>query len=217
MSVKEFEKRCLYVVTDPQAQKGRSHLQVLTEAIQGGARVVQLRDKLASDEVLAALGKKVREVCNRWGALLIINERVAVARAVDADGLHIGQEDFSISEARKRMGPGRLLGVSTHNLVQAKKAQAEGADYIGVGPIFSTPTKPDYRPVGVELIQQVRESVTIPFVAIGGINLTNVEEVLAAGAYSIAVVRAVVAQEDVLGAAKKFKAVLDAWKEKNNE
>lgn len=217
MSVKEFDKGSLYVVTDPQAQKGRSHLHVLALAVRGGAAVVQLRDKVASDEALTVLGKRVRELCDQWGALFIVNERIAVAKAVGADGLHIGQGDLSLSEARKSMGSGRLLGVSTHTLEQAKKAEAQGADYIGVGPIFSTPTKPEVRPVGVELIQKVRETLTIPLVAIGGIDLTNVKRVLAAGAHSIAVVRAVVAQEDILGAAQKFKTVLDAWKEKDNE
>ena len=209
--MKTFERGSLYVITDPRAQKGRSHLEVLTEALRGGASVIQLRDKEATDEALIEIGRSLRKVCDRFNALFIVNERIEVARAVGADGLHIGQDDISISEARRRMGRDKLLGVSTHSLTQAQKAVWEGANYIGVGPIFKTPTKPDYPAVGTELIRQVRENLEIPWVAIGGIDLSNARNVLAAGAHSLAVVRGVVAEEDVTHAAQKFKALLEEW------
>jgi len=211
--MKRLERGSLYVITDPKAQKGRSHLHVLTEAVRGGASIVQLRDKEAPDEVLISVGKVLRKVCDRFKALLIVNERIHVAKAVSADGLHIGQEDISLPEARKKLGRGTLLGVSTHSLAQARAAVREGADYIGVGPIFKTPTKPDYLPVGIELIREIRKEMQVPFVAIGGINLSNVKDVLTAGAYSIAVVRAVVGQEDVYEATQKLKTVLDSWRQ----
>ncbi len=211
--MKAFAKGSLYVITDLKAQKGRSHLDVLTEALRGGAAVVQLRDKEASRETLVTLGKALRKVCDRFGAFLIVNDRIDVAMATEADGLHLGQEDLPLQKARRQLGHGKLLGVSTHSLAQAKRALEEGADYIGVGPIFTTPTKPDYPPVGVELVREVRENVKVPFFAIGGITLYNATAVLFAGADSVAVVRAVVGQEDVCGAAKKFKTLLKRWDE----
>ena len=213
LAKKELQRRSLYVVTDPNAQRGRNPLEVLTEAMEGGASVVQLRDKKATDEELITVGKALRKVCDRFGALLIVNERIDVAHLVGADGLHIGQNDLSIEVARQKIGKNRLLGISTHTLDQAKKAFQEGADYIGVGPIFKTPTKPDTPSVGLSLIQEVRKNLPIPFVAIGGINLSNLEEVLAAGAYAVAVVRAVVGQEDIRGAAAQFKSILEVKKE----
>ncbi|MBI4436956.1 MAG: thiamine phosphate synthase [Candidatus Omnitrophica bacterium] len=210
---KELKRGSLYVITDPGAQRGKGHLEVLTQALEGGASVVQLRDKEAKDEALITVGRALREVCDQFGALLIVNERVDVAKAVGADGLHIGQDDLSLKRARQEIGGNRLLGVSTHSLEQARRAFQEGADYIGVGPIFKTPTKPDYAPVGLEFIHEVRKNLSIPFIAIGGINLSNIEEVLGAGAYAIAVVRAVVAQEDIRGATARLKSLMDARKE----
>ena len=198
----------LYVITDPSAQKGRDSLEVLTKALEGGADVVQLRDKRSSREDLVAIGKKLKPLCKKWGALFIINDRVDVAEAVDADGVHLGQNDLLIETARFLLGKKRLLGISTHSLEQALQAQARGADYIGVGPIFQTPTKPDYPPVGTGLISQVKLSVRVPFVAIGCIDLATVDTVLEAGADSVAVVRSVVGQDDVEGAARSLKQKL---------
>lgn len=214
--MKVFGRGSLYVITDAKAQRRRDHLEILTEAVRGGASVVQLRDKEATDESLIEIGKALRKVCDRYRALFIVNERVSVAKAVEADGLHVGQGDISISEARRQMGRDKCLGVSTHSFFQAQKASREGADYIGVGPIFKTPTKPDYPPVGVELIREVRGNLKIPFVAIGGIDLSNAASVLSAGAHSIAVVRGVVAEQDVCSAAQKFRTLLEDWK-KNSE
>ena len=195
----------LYVITDPSAQKGRDPLEVLTKALEGGADVVQLRDKHSSREDLVAIGKKLKPLCKKWGALFIVNDRVDVAEGVDADGVHLGQNDLLVETARSLLGKKKLLGISTHSLEQALRAQAQGADYIGVGPIFQTPTKPDYPPVGTGLISQVKQSVRIPFVAIGGINLATLDTVLEAGADSVAVVRSVVGQEDVREAARRIK------------
>ncbi len=205
---KIIEERSLYVITDQTAQRGRSYFEVLREAIRGGAEIVQLRDREATDEALIPFGKELRKICDRAGSLLIVNERIDLAKAIGADGLHIGQDDLSLAQARKKIGPDRVIGVSTHNMLQAKRAYEEGADYIGVGPIFKTPTKPDYPPVGLSLIREVRKKITLPFFAIGGIDLSNMEQVLRAGAYGVAVVRAVVAQDDIYGAAQQLKSVL---------
>ncbi len=205
-----FKKRSLYVITDPRAQRFRSHLKVLSEAVRGGASIVQLRDKEKADSELIAEGKAIRGVCDQFGALLIVNERIEVAEAIGADGIHIGQEDIPVREARGRIGK-KLLGVSTHNLEQARRAEQEGADYIGVGPIFKTPTKPDYPPVGISLVKEVRNHLSIPFVAIGGIDLSNAAQVLEAGADGLAVVRAVVAQENVYEATKQLTLFLESF------
>ena len=200
--------RSLYVITDSRAQRGRSHLEVLAQALEGGADLVQLRDKDVSRDDLIAIGKGLKPLCKKWGALLIVNDRLEVAEAIDADGVHIGQGDIPIEVARSLLGKKRVLGVSTHTLDQALTAEAAGADYIGVGPIFQTPTKPDAPPVGIRLISQVKGKIRIPFVAIGGINLSTLDSVLEAGAESVAVVRAVVAQEDIRSAARRLKEKL---------
>ncbi|MFH1858033.1 MAG: thiamine phosphate synthase [Candidatus Omnitrophota bacterium] len=209
----DIEKGSLYVITDPKAQRGRSHLEVLTEAIRGGASMVQLRDKEADDGALIEAGKALRKICDQYHALFIVNDRMEVARTVGADGLHIGQDDISIAEARRRIGPEKLLGVSTHSLDQARRAAQEGADYIGLGPIFQTPTKPDYPPVGLELIRQVRKHLSIPLVAIGGIDALNIQTVMASGSDAVAVVRSVVAQDDIQTAAKTLCSLITSWKE----
>lgn len=196
------------MITDPLSQKGRGHLEVLAQALEGGADAVQLRDKNASREALIAVGKTLKALCMKWGALFIVNDRLDVAEALEADGVHIGQSDLPVATVRSLLGEKMLLGVSTHSLDQAVSAEAGGADYIGVGPIFPTPTKPDYPPVGCQLISQVRGRVHIPFVAIGGIDLSTVDKVLGAGADSVAVVRAVVAQEDARQAARCLKEKL---------
>ena len=132
--------RSLYVITDSRAQRGRSHLEVLAQALEGGADLVQLRDKDVSRDDLIAIGKGLKPLCKKWGALLIVNDRLEVAEAIDADGVHIGQGDIPIEVARSLLGKKSVLGVSTHTLDQALTAEAAGADYIGVGPIFQTPT-----------------------------------------------------------------------------
>lgn len=214
---KGLKKGSLYVITDPSAQKGRTHLEVLRHALEGGADVVQLRDKTASKEDLIAMGKELKALCRKRGALLIVNDRFDVAEAIGADGVHIGQADLPVEVAKSLLGRRRLLGVSTHSVAQALQAEAEGADYIGVGPIFQTPTKPNYPPVGVSLIAQVKARIRVPFVAIGGINLSNVDTILEAGADSVAVVRAVVAQEDIQGAAAQLKQRLLAKESRSLE
>ena len=165
----------LYVITDRSVIGDKALIHIVVAAIEGGAEVIQLRDKNVSARELVEIGKELRALCRDKGVLFIINDRPDIAVALDCDGVHLGQDDLPIEAARRVVGPDRIIGVSTHSLDQAVQAQEQGADYIGVGPIFATPTKKDYKPVGLKLISQVKEKLTIPFVAIGGINEDNID------------------------------------------
>lgn len=200
----------LYVVLDRKSQKGRDHLFIAQRAIAGGADAVQLRDKEASVKDLVSAGKDIRALTKDKGVLFIVNDRTDVALECDADGIHIGQDDISVSCARKILGPDKIIGKSTHNISQAIAAQEEGADYISIGPVFSTPTKPDYKEVGLGLIKDaVNKIFKIPFVAIGGIDESNIKIVLESGATRIAVVRAVISQDDISAAAAHLKEIIN--------
>jgi thiamine-phosphate pyrophosphorylase len=161
---------------------------------------------------MVEVGSKLQELARRYGATFIINDHVDVALAIDADGVHLGQDDLPVSEARAKLGSKKIIGLSTHSLEQALAAAALPLDYLGVGPVFTTPTKPEALQVGLELVANVSRRLTVPFVAIGGIDETNLEQVLDAGASNVAVIRAVVAAEDVVGAASRLKARIAAKK-----
>jgi len=196
----------IYPVTCQKLSRGRSNLEVLEALIAGGARAVQLREKDITERELFHLARAFRERTWKADMTLIINDRVDVCRAVEADGVHLGQDDFPVREARRLLGPQTIIGVSTHSLEQALQAVDEGADYINVGPIFATQTKEHAGPpVGLELFRQVRERVRIPVTVMGGINLDNLDQVLSAGADRIAVVSAVVGAEDIARAVKEFR------------
>jgi len=196
----------LYPVTCRKLSRGRSDLEVLDALIKGGARAVQLREKEISKRELLDLARAFRERTHAAGMTLIINDHIDVCRAVHADGVHLGQDDFPVREARELLGPLAIIGVSTHSVEQALKAVEEGADYINVGPIFATQTKEHSGlPVGIELFRQVRKLVNIPITVMGGINLRNVDQLLKAGADRIAVVSAVVGAEDIAGTVKEFR------------
>ncbi len=185
----------LYVITDEAGSKRRSLPETVRLALLGGADVIQLRDKKASDEQLIRIARELLTITRGFKAPLIINDRIHVAKAAGADGVHLGQDDECLSAARAILGPRAIIGRSTHSPSQALRAEEEGFDYIGVGPVFSTPTKPTYEPVGLELVRFAAQNIRIPFVAIGGIDDGNVEKVRIAGAKTVAVVRAVMAHE----------------------
>jgi thiamine-phosphate pyrophosphorylase len=186
----------LYVIADRAAVGPRDLAAVAAAAVRGGADVFQLRDKAGTDEQIAEAALRILPITRAAGVALIINDRVGVARQVGAEGVHLGQDDLPIEDARAILGPNRLIGASTHSLDQAMDAVEAGADYIAVGPIFPTPTKPEYASVGTELITEVAPRIRIPWLCIGGIDLHNVQQVLAAGARCVAVVRAVCGAED---------------------
>jgi len=198
----------LYVIIDRAAIGSRDLAEVAAGAIRGGADVIQLRDKAASARVLIEEATRLLPLTRAARISLIINDRPDVARAVGADGVHLGQEDLSIHAARDIVGPDRLIGRSTHSLDQALAAQGEGVDYIGLGPIFPTPTKPGYGSVGTALIGVVRTAVRVPIVCIGGIEESVLDEVLRAGARCVAVVRAVCGVRDPEAAARRLKTRL---------
>lgn len=192
---------------------GRDLRQTVLAAVEGGADVIQLREKTLSDEDLTALAKSLLEITRPHEVPLIVNDRLQVAKASGVDGLHLGQEDGSLAEARLCLGEDAILGRSTHTPEQAVAAQKEGADYIGIGPVFKTPTKADYDPVGLELVSFAAKNISVPFVAIGGIDEKNAGLVRDAGARTIAVVRAVMASSDPKSAAHTLKRIMDQAKD----
>lgn len=203
------ERLRVYVITDASLVPGRGHLDIIRAAVAGGAGTVQLRDKRATARELYTLAKEAFAICRAAGAMLIINDRPDVAIAAGADGVHIGEDDIPASEARRllddaarRLGGGRMvLGVSAGSAAEAVAAEAAGADYVGVGPVFATATKPDAgAPIGTEGVRSVKRSVRIPVVAIGGITVGNTPDVIAAGADGLAVVSAVVKSRDMAAA-----------------
>lgn len=200
--VRDFK---LYVIVDRNAVGRRDLIYVAREAIAGGADVIQLRDKDTTVEDLIKVGRALRKLTYKSDVLFIVNDRTDIAKAVDADGVHLGQDDLPIKIARSILGRHKIIGLSTHSISQAEEAQRKGADYIGVGPIFATPTKPEYKAVGVDLIRKVKGKIKIPFVAIGGIDESNLGKVLTAGASRIAVVRAVCGAKNIRRAARNLK------------
>jgi thiamine-phosphate pyrophosphorylase len=184
-------------------------VRLLCAAVDGGADVVQLRSKAESAGAIADAARQLVPYCRARGVPAIVNDHVGAAIAADADGAHLGQDDGDLGVARAAWRPGKFLGRSTHSLDQALAAVSEGADYIGVGPVFATPTKPGRPAVGTELVRAVAVlDLELPWFAIGGINLDNLDQVLAAGARRVAVVRAVSDATDPAAAAADLKARL---------
>ncbi|HHT9111869.1 MAG: thiamine phosphate synthase [Planctomycetes bacterium] len=204
-SLKNFSDVRLYVIISSGLSK-KPVLETLQEVIKGGADAVQLREKTMSDGEFLALAKEFRRITSQSKILFIVNDRAEIAKKVDADGLHIGQSDLTIHCARKIIGYDRILGVSTHTIVQARKAQLEGADYISVGPLFPTITKDYEPPVGLDYLKEVKREITIPFVAIGAINHENLNEILLAGGLRVAICSAIICSNDILQTTRSFKA-----------
>lgn len=203
----------LYVILDRQFLVGGDELDVTRQIIEGGARVIQLRDKQSKKGELLLVAQKLRELCSQADVLFIINDYLDLAMAVDADGLHIGQEDLPLPVVRRELPVDKIVGCSVTTLSQATKAQAEGADYIAVGSIFPTTTKKEATVVGVDILKELKRVVSTPLVAIGGINQNNVGEVVAAGVDAVAVISAVLGEKDVRGAVQKLVAKMDLAKE----
>lgn len=181
----------LYLVTSPID----TLLDVVEAALRGGLTLLQYREKTANDAVRLEQAIKLRQLCHAYGALFIINDRVDLALAVDADGVHLGQQDLPIAVARQLLGTQRLIGRSTTNLAEMQGALAEGADYIGVGPVYETPTKVGKAAIGLEYITYVSNNCPIPWFAIGGIDANNINHVIDAGATRVAVVRSLMQAE----------------------
>ncbi|GAA3405552.1 thiamine phosphate synthase [Paenibacillus hodogayensis] len=205
--MKEFK---LYAITGEQFHPGRGLVEVMEEALQGGCDIIQLRDKKSAKRDVLHKARALRELTLRYGATFIVNDHIDIALAVDADGIHLGQDDLPLAEARKIVGS-KIIGISTHAIEEARQAERDGADYIGVGPIFPTQSKEDVvAPVTTEYVSQVAAEIRIPFVAIGGIKLHNVDQVLQAGASRICAISEIVGSSDVRGTSQSFVAKIDA-------
>src|SRR4051812_21425322 len=188
----------LYLVIEAAAARA-----VVPEALQGGVDVVQLREKEAADEEIVATGRRLRELCDSHDALLVVNDRADLALECGADGVHVGQEDEPVASVRARIGPDLLIGLSTHSPRQVDAASGDSdVDYLGVGPVYPTATKPGVAPVGLELVRYAEEHVRKPWFAIGGIDAGRAREV---GAERIAVVRAIRDADDPRAAAEMLR------------
>jgi len=194
----------LYVILDTQMLEPGGELETLTKVIKGDAHVIQLRDKHHRKGELLEIARKIKDICNKSDTLFIINDHLDIALAADADGLHIGKGDLPLPVVRRELPIDKIVGVSTSNLTAALKAEAEGADYISVGSIFPTTTKQDAVVIGLEQLHHIKQKVPISVVAIGGINKNNIGEVISAGADSIAVISAVLTQQNVEEATRQL-------------
>ena len=196
----------LYLVLDTMALKGRDEVEVAAAAIRGGARVIQLRDKQRSKSELLTMARRLRDLCGEKGALFIVNDHLDIALAVNADGLHLGQDDLPLAEARRILPMDMLVGCSTHSTAEAVRSQTNGADYVAGGSIYPTTSKEKFKLVGLDTLRRTRSKVSVPLIAIGGVNHTNVQEVMKAGADSVAVISAVLGADDVEKAARRLAA-----------
>jgi thiamine-phosphate pyrophosphorylase len=194
----------LYVILDRGAAGDRNLAPLLEAVLEGGCRVVQLREKTMPLGDLYPVARALRKRCREAGCLFIVNDRVDLALAVEADGVHVGQDDLPAREARRLLSPGMILGVSTHDENQARLARDDGADYVAVGSMFPTGSKAGFRLVGPDLVRRVRPEIRVPLVAIGGVTTDNVAEVIRAGADAVAVISAVCAAPDPAAAARAF-------------
>jgi thiamine-phosphate pyrophosphorylase len=200
----------LYVILDRGASRGRDLGDLLEAVLAGGCRMVQLREKEWPSGRLLPLARRLRARCAAAGATFIVNDRVDLALAVGADGVHLGQDDLPASAARQLLRPGMILGVSTHSVDQARAAQADGADYVAVGSMFATATKPDFQLVGPDLVRKLRPEIRVPLVGIGGVTHANVQEVIRAGADGVALISAVGAADDPRAASERFLDLIRA-------
>ncbi len=191
----------LYVVLDTAFLNGRNPVKLTDEILRAGTKAIQLRAKDYGTKDFIDLAQKISTTCRKHNALLIINDRLDVALAADADGLHIGQDDMPVKTARQLMPMDKIIGVSASSLDEAIKAKKDGADYLGVGAIYATPSKPDAKVTGKEMIQDIKDKTGLPIVAIGGINIDNCRDIIDAGADSIAVISAVLSAPSPLDSA----------------
>lgn len=199
----------LYLVTDRGLSRGRSTIEVVALAVRGGVTVVQLREKEAETRDFVKEALAVRRLLKDRGFPLIVNDRIDVALAVCANGVHLGKKDMPIDMARKILGPDKIIGISAESVADAVAAEMAGADYLGVSPIYATPTKTDTAAaLGLEGLRQIREAVDLPLVAIGGLNTSNAGEAIRHGADGVAVVSAIVSADDPEKAARELSRIV---------
>ncbi|MDD1685180.1 MAG: thiamine phosphate synthase [Methanoregula sp.] len=203
----------LYVITDETIAGGRLHTRIARHAVLGGADIIQLRDKGRSCAELITVGREIAAITKQGGAVFIINDRLDVAITCGADGVHLGQDDMPVSTARQLAPDGFIIGVSVGTVAEAVEAERGGADYIALSPTFSTASKDDAGPGhGLARLAAIKRAVSVPVIAIGGINRQNVRDVIAAGADGIAVISAVIASPDITAAARELKDLVQECK-----
>lgn len=197
----------LYLVTDRKDKTEKEFLNIIEESIKGGVTLIQLREKIASTQEFYNIASKVKEITKKYNVPLIINDRIDIALAIDADGVHVGQDDMPTHIVRQLIGPNKILGVSAHNIKEAKKAKKDGADYLGVGAIFTTSTKNDANEVSIETLKNITQFVDVPTVAIGGINLDNADKLKNTKIAGFSVVSAIMNAKNPKIASQKLKEI----------
>lgn len=202
--IKLADKKLYLVTNSDKFESDDEFLDAIASSLEGGVDILQLREKNMPAKRVIELGRKIKQLCLQYDTTFIINDRIDIAALVEADGVHLGQDDLDVASAREILGANAIVGISTHAPEQALKAVADGADYIGVGPVFATPTKQGRIPVGLEYVKWAAENVEIPAFAIGGIDTENFQEVLDAGLKKIAVVRAIINAQSPKDEAEKF-------------
>lgn len=200
----------LYAITDDRWLNGRTLYDCVEDALKGGVTMLQIREKHCSTEELTALAIPIVSLCHRYHVPCIINDDVQAAKDSGADGVHVGQDDASIAQARAVLGAEKWIGTSAHNVAEARKAQQDGADYIGTGAVFGSATKQDATPLSLQTLQEICQAVTIPVVAIGGITAENALQLRGFGGQGIAVISAIFAKPDCTAAAKEMRQLADA-------
>ena len=201
----------LYLVTDRGILRGRDIFKAVEESIKGGVTLVQLREKDISSLDFYHIALKMKELTHRYNVPFIINDRLDIALAVDADGLHVGQEDLPVEAARRLLGPGKILGYSVSNIEDARHGEKNGADYLGAGTVYPTGSKlAAVSPIGIEILGNIKKAVSIPVVGIGGIGATNIREVKASGVDGISLISAILGSEDIAGTSANLRRL---WEE----
>ena len=204
----DLQKRRLYGILDMGYVAPSETTRVATEMLEGGVEILQLRAKGYEPEQILELALPLVVICRSFGVPLIINDHPEVVVKSGADGLHIGQDDIRVERARELIGPGKILGLSTHSPLQAKVALDEKPDYIGFGPLFSTPTKPEYISIGTSRIKEAHDLVNLPIFCIGGIKLENLSEVVSAGSSRVAIVSGILKAENIASYCRSCLALL---------
>lgn len=202
------ESLLLYAVTDRSWTKEQTIFQQVEETLKGGTTFLQLREKNLSDEEFKSEAEEIKKICAEYKVPFVINDNVELAKEIDADGVHVGQDDMNASNVRQIIGNDKILGVSVQTVEQAILAEKQGADYLGVGAVFSTSTKSDAIEVPYEMLQKICSAVKIPVVAIGGINKSNVNQLAKSGICGIAVISAIFAEKNILEATKELKNIV---------
>lgn len=196
----------LYAVTDRSWLGGKTLLEQVREALEGGVTFVQLREKNLGEEAFLAEAKEIQKLCREYQVPFVINDNVKIAEEIGADGVHVGQSDMEAEDVRKRLGPDKIIGVSAQTVEQAKRAEQHGADYLGVGAVFPTGSKADAVEVSHETLKEICQAVQIPVIAIGGISKDNVMELKGSGICGVAVISAIFASRDIKTATAELKA-----------